>query len=131
MEFPGITSAGPSLVVSLLVKVELLLELLFAQALCSLVVRAAHNVCGHAGKKRLSFGNEFRVESLGDLVEAVPLRVVWAHHCCAHPSAPPLMMPELIVGPFDLFIERCLRKRIGCIELIHDRIGAGLANFSL
>jgi len=33
------------------------------------------------------------------------------------------MMPELIVGPFDLFIERCLRQLIGGIELIHDRFG--------
>src|SRR5271166_648262 len=123
MESPGITSRGSSLVVPLLIKVELLLELFFAQAFCPLVVRAVHNVCGYAGKKRLSFGNEFRVESLGNLVEAVPLCVVRAHHCRAHPSAPSLVMPELIVGPFDLFIERCLRQLISGIELVHDRFG--------
>jgi len=67
-----------SLVVLPLIKFELLLELFFVQTFCPLVVRAVHNVCGYAGKKRLSFGNEFRIERLRDLVEAVPLRVVRA-----------------------------------------------------
>jgi hypothetical protein len=33
------------------------------------------------------------------------------------------MMPEFMVGPFDLFIERRLRELIGGVELIHDRFG--------
>src|ERR1035438_2918334 len=73
--------------------------------------------------KKQSCRNEFRVERLGDLVEAVPLCVIRAHHCRAHPGAPPLMMPKLIIGPFDLFIERGLRQLIGGIQLIHDRFG--------
>ena len=76
---PESLPAGPPVsLVIFLIKIELLLELFFAQPYCPLVVRAAHNVCGHAGKKRLSFGNEFRIERLRDLVEAVPLRVVRA-----------------------------------------------------
>ena len=62
--------------VALLVEVYLLLDLLLGESLRPLVVVGIHHVGGNSRHDSLRFGNEFGVENLGDVEEAVPLRVV-------------------------------------------------------
>src|SRR5208337_4641652 len=54
---------------------------------------------------------------------AVPLGVVRTHHGRTHAGTPALVVPQLVVGPFDFFIERSFGEFAAGVELLHDGLG--------
>src|SRR5579885_3772012 len=93
------------LLVALLVKVDLLLDLFLGKAGGPLVIVGLHHAGGHTWHESLGFRDEFGVENFGDFEETVPLRVVRPHHRGAHAGAAAGMMPKVVIGPLDFFVE--------------------------
>src|SRR5271157_1969211 len=82
-----------------------------------------HDVGGDSWHQLFGLRNELRVEGFRYFVEAVPLRVIRAHHGRAHARAAALVVPQFVVGPFDLFVEGSGRKFFRGVQLVHDGLG--------
>src|SRR5215471_18423978 len=96
------------LLIALLVELPSLLPLLGGQALHPLVVTALFYARRHARHKMLRLWQEFAIENFGDFIEAVPLHVVRAVHGGPHAGAASLVVPQLVVSPFDGCVEGCV-----------------------
>src|SRR3990172_5154111 len=69
--------------------------------------------------KLLKFRDELCIEVFCNLIESVPLGIIWPHHGCPHPCPSTFMMPELVVSPLYLFIELCRSELPLFFELLH------------
>src|SRR6185369_8647636 len=111
-----------SLFVAIFVEVKDLLKLVGSESLSPLVEVTGGRLGGNARLQRFGFGEELVVKALGYFIEAVPLCVVRSHHRRAHARTSPLVMPQFVISPLELVVERRFGELAVGEKLVHDRL---------